>query len=104
MKITIFVEPPSATGEMKSEYNGAQSLFSRRIPALKGLVGPHQKLILSAQLEHIDFLNRQIAELDKEIERRMRPFEEALELLDTIPGVGRCSLVLITFTVGKKKA
>lgn len=57
--------------------------------ALHGLIGPHQKLLLAAQLEHIDFLNRQIARLDQEIAERMRPFEEDLELLDTIPGVGR---------------
>lgn len=57
--------------------------------ALHGLIGPHQKLLLAAQLEHIDFLDQQIARLDQEIAERMRPFEEDLELLDTIPGVGR---------------
>jgi transposase len=57
--------------------------------ALHGLIGPHQRLLLAAQLEHIDFLNQQIARLDQEIAERMRPFEEDLELLDTIPGVGR---------------
>jgi transposase len=57
--------------------------------ALKGLIGPHQKMLLSDQLEHVDFLDRKIADLDVEIERRTRPFEECLEFLDTIPGVGR---------------
>lgn len=57
--------------------------------ALAGLVGPHQKMILSAQLKHIDFLDEQIKELDQEIGERMRPFEKELELLETIPGVGR---------------
>lgn len=56
--------------------------------ALDGLMGPHQKMMLSSQLQHIDFLTQQIAELDEEIARRERPFEKDLELLDTIPGVG----------------
>jgi transposase len=57
--------------------------------ALKGLIGPHQKMLLSDQLEHVDFLDRKIADLDAEIERRTRPFEESLEFLDTVPGVGK---------------
>lgn len=56
--------------------------------ALKGTMGAHQRMIISAQLEHIDFLTRKIEELDKEVEIRMLPFEESLVLLDGIPGVG----------------
>jgi len=61
------------------------------IPALHGLIGPHQRMMLKAQLEHIQFLDRMIAELDEEIANRMRPFEKALHLLQTIPGIGRRS-------------
>ncbi|HAJ3957537.1 TPA: IS110 family transposase, partial [Escherichia coli] len=56
--------------------------------ALKGLMGPHQKKLLETQLRHIDFLDKEIEELDAEVKERMRPFEKDLELLDTIPGVG----------------
>jgi transposase len=59
------------------------------IRSLHGIIGPHQRLLLATQLEHIEFLDQQIARLDEEIAERMRPFEEDLELLDTIPGVGR---------------
>lgn len=57
--------------------------------ALRGLVGPHQRMLIAVQLEHINFLERQIALLSEEIARRMRPFEAELALLDTIPGVAR---------------
>jgi len=57
--------------------------------ALRGLIGPHQKMILSTQLSHIDFLDRQITMLDSEVAERMRPFEDDLELLDAITGIGR---------------
>jgi len=56
---------------------------------LFGLVGPHQRRMLALQLKHIDFLDEEIKCLDKDTEERMRPFEEDLELLDTIPCVAR---------------
>lgn len=56
--------------------------------AMHGLMGTHQRLMLKTQLEHIDALDEIIAKLDKEVKERMLPFEEGLELLDTIPGVG----------------
>jgi transposase len=68
--------------------------------ALAGLVGPHQRKILSAQLKHIDFLDEQISELDQEIGERMHPFNEELELLDTIPGVGRRTAEEILAEIG----
>jgi len=57
--------------------------------ALKGLIGPHQRLMLQTQLRHVDELDALIQQLDEEIKRRMLPFEEDLERLDTIPGVAR---------------
>ena len=57
--------------------------------ALNGLIGHHQKLMLKTQLRHIDYLADEIKKLDEEIKQRMLPFDEDLELLDTIPGVGR---------------
>lgn len=71
-----------ARGKMKNKQKALEK-------ALVGLIGPHQKMILTTQLKHIEFLDQKVIELDQEIEERMRPFEYELELLDTIPGVGR---------------
>ncbi|MBM7581568.1 transposase [Caldicoprobacter guelmensis] len=68
--------------------------------ALNGLIGQHQRLMLKTQLEHIDFLDKQIALLDEEIKRRMLPFEEDLERLDSIPGVGRRTAEHIIAEIG----
>jgi transposase len=68
--------------------------------ALVGLVGPHQKMMLRAQLDHIDFLNSRIAEMDDEVGDRMGPLEEELALLETIPGVGRRSSEAIIAEIG----
>lgn len=68
--------------------------------ALQGLVGPHQKLILASQLSHIEFLDQQLEQISQEIEKRMRPFEKDLELLDTIPGIGRKTAEHILAEIG----
>lgn len=72
----------------------------RLVAALRGLVGPHQRHLLATQLRHIDFLDAEIAGLSAEIEERMRPFEPAIELADTIPGIGRRSAEAILAEIG----
>lgn len=57
--------------------------------ALQGLVGPHQRTMLQSQLRLISFLDDEVSRMDEEIAERMRPFEEALERVDSIPGMGR---------------
>lgn len=57
--------------------------------ALEGRLGAHQLLMIEKQLAHIDYLDELISELDEEIEKRMLPFSKDLELLDSIPGVGK---------------
>lgn len=68
--------------------------------ALKGLIGHHQRLMLKTQLQHIDHLDQLIKELDEEIKQRMLPFEQDLERLDTIPGVGRRGAEQILAEIG----
>lgn len=57
--------------------------------ALKGLLGPHQRFLLRKQLDHIEYLEFQVTQLDTEVADRFYSFEEDLELLASIPGVGR---------------
>ncbi|WP_206919985.1 IS110 family transposase [Alicyclobacillus suci] len=69
--------------------------------ALNGLMGDHQRMMLAAQLRHIDYLDEEITRLDEEVQRRMTPFEEDLELIDTIPGVGRRTAEQILAEIGR---
>lgn len=82
-----------AKGRLKSKTESLEK-------ALHGLVGPHQRMILATQLRHIDFLDGEIQRLDREVEERLFPFEEELELLETIPGVGRRSAESILTEIG----
>lgn len=68
--------------------------------ALYGAMGPHQRMMLKMQLEHIEALESHIRELDREVEERMRPFEEILERLEEIDGLGRRSSEEILAEIG----
>jgi transposase len=59
--------------------------------ALQGRMGTHQRFLLAEQLAHIEQIEARIGRLDTEIEGRLAPCESMLELLETIPGVGRRS-------------
>jgi len=68
--------------------------------ALEGRLGDHQLQMIEIQLAHIDYLNGVIKELDEEIEKRMAPFSKDLELLDSIPGVGKQTAEQILAEIG----
>jgi transposase len=68
--------------------------------ALTGRMGAHQRFLLQQQLAHIEFLEQQIAQVSTEIAERLRPFEPALERLQTIPGIGRRVAELVVAEIG----
>ena len=69
----------------------AKGRLRTKLPALRealaGRFGPHQRFLVARHLAHIDYLDEAIAEVMAEIEERMRPFEEEVAILDTIPGI-----------------
>jgi len=68
--------------------------------ALQGNMSAHQRLMLKTMLTHIDFINEQIVELDTEVAKRLDPFQEHLDRLDTIPGIARRTAEQILSEIG----
>jgi transposase len=68
--------------------------------ALQGNMSAHQRLMLKTMLTHIDFINEQIVELDTEVAKRLDPFQEQLDRLDTIPGIARRTAEQILAEIG----
>lgn len=68
--------------------------------ALEGRVKPHHQFVLAELLCQIDSLDETLARFDAEIEKYCRPFEQAVDLLDTIPGVARRTAEVIVSEIG----
>ncbi len=89
---------PAALAEL------AKGRLRAKLPALEralaGQFGGHQRFLVAQQLAHLDFLDESIERVSTEIAERLRPFEPALERLDTIPGVGRRIAEILLAEVG----
>lgn len=68
--------------------------------ALKGCLREHHRFLVAEHLAHIDYLDEAIARVSEEIEERMRPFEEDIKRLDTIPGVDRRTAEVLLAEIG----
>jgi transposase len=78
-------------------------LRSKREPlakALEGRVKPHHRFVLTELLCQIDSLDETIARFDAQIQEISGPFEEAVGLLDTIPGIARHTAEMIVAEIG----
>ena len=71
----------------------AQGLLRKKIPqleqALVGCVGTHQAFMITQHLRQITALEPAIDQVNVEIAERVRPVEDMIARLDTIPGIGR---------------
>jgi transposase len=68
--------------------------------ALAGQFGAHQRFLLAQQLAHLDGLEELIAGLSEEIAERLRPFQDKIDRLDAITGVGRRTVEIFLAEIG----
>jgi len=68
--------------------------------ALEGRVQVHHRFVLTELLCQIDNLDETIARFDAQIEAYCAPYEEAVVLLDTIPGVARQTAEIMVAEIG----
>jgi transposase len=68
--------------------------------ALAGRVGDHHRYLVPRILAAIDFLDGEIADLDARVAELQRPFADAVERVDEIPGVGRRVAEVLLAEVG----
>jgi transposase len=82
----------------------AKGKLRKKLPdlerALTGRFGAHQRFLVAQQLAHIDDLDDSIARLDAAIAEHLRPFQDEMDRLDTIPGVGQRTAEIILAEVG----
>jgi transposase len=68
--------------------------------ALEGRVQAHHRFVLTELLGQINNLEDTLARFNEQIEAYRAPFAEAVELLDTIPGVGQETAEVIVAEMG----
>lgn len=88
--IVAGMKDPQAIAKIAS---GSQLRASQDVlaEALEGRLGDLGQTMLTLQLESLDFLDKQIAQIDDRVDQLAKEddrFNKALELLDSIPGVG----------------
>jgi transposase len=82
----------------------AQGRLRAKLPALRkaldGRVQPHHRTLLERILAHIDFLEESLAQLQAEMEPYLDPFEEAVELVQSVVGIGELAAASIIAEIG----
>jgi hypothetical protein len=62
----------------------ARGKLRAKLPALRqaldGRIQPHHRFLLERILAHIDFLEESMVQIQREVEQRLRPYEEAMTL------------------------
>jgi transposase len=70
------------------------------VEALAGAVKPHHRFLIAEHLGQIEYLEEAIERIGKEVETRLRPFEEDINLLDSIPGISRQTAEVLLAEIG----
>jgi transposase len=82
----------------------ARGRLREKIPqleqALTGQFGAHHRFLIAEQLAHVDFLEAALERVSAEIGARLRPVEQDLERLQTIPGGGRRTAEVLIAELG----
>jgi transposase len=82
----------------------ARASLRKKIPqlqkALNGLAQPHHRFLIGQILQHIDFIEGAITQVQREIEQRLGEQAEEVELLQTIPSVKANAAAIIIAEIG----
>lgn len=69
--------------------------------SLDGIVSELQKKLLRSVLDHIDDMTRRIKDVDKIIKDYIKDYEDAINAVDEIPGVGKIGAQTILAEIGR---
>ena len=82
----------------------ARTRMRTKIPALQeafvGRFSEHHAFLLGKMLARIDRIDADLTDLDTQIEAMISPFAEAVDRLDTIPGIGATAAQAIIAEIG----
>jgi len=99
--INELIEGETSVNKLMRHYHGKQSVSREEFrKALEGRVTEHHKLMLSFHKESISDKEAQLKRLEAAIDKATEDYRLEIELLDTIPGVGKESAISIISETG----
>lgn len=78
--------------------------IARLEEALAGHFGAHHATVCRQIIDHIDFLDRSIAALTEEVTARLVPFEAAVRIVCSVPGISKTTAEVIVSETGADMA
>ena len=70
------------------------------VDALEGHVNEHHRFLIRMQMEHLEYLEKAIAQLHQRIEEKIKPYQHEVELICTTPGIDTVSAQHIFAEIG----
>lgn len=70
------------------------------VKALQGRVDSHHAETLSMVLDHLAYIGQQIAKLEQRITEKAKPYQQEIDLLDTMPDIDKTSAQSIIAEIG----
>jgi transposase len=70
------------------------------LEALRGRITAHHRFMLKLHLDHIDALNKAIAQIEKEVGLGLETFRQAATLLSTMPGLSEIAATVVVAEIG----
>jgi transposase len=68
--------------------------------SLEGELSVQHRFLLKQIQAHIDYLEKEIAQLDQHLADAMKPYEDQIELLQTIPGIQQTNATTLIAEIG----
>jgi transposase len=70
------------------------------LEALRGRVSAHHRFMLKLHLDHVETLDKAIAQIETEVGLGLEPFRQAAKLLSTMPGLSAVSANVVVAEIG----
>jgi transposase len=70
------------------------------VKALTGRLKPHHRFLIAEHLSQIDYLDEAVQRISDQIGERLRPFDDAIEKLDEVPGISRRTAEVLLAEIG----
>ncbi len=90
-------DPKQLAELARGRLRGKRHLLVQVVP---GLMNDHRRFLIELELQMIDHLDQVLRRLDAQIAEAARPFEKAVHLLESVPGVGKLSAKAIVAEIG----